>query len=198
MLRTWEVQPGELVVDVTGATPAMAGALTVVTMPMSSRIVSLVPARKGQEEEGIDIAGESFIWTQVNPWDEAASVSRREGCELFNRRLFVCSGKAVPRNRSTGERRAETPLSCLWGSGRWLRSVGAISLSSSVGEVEDCHEGFRDGGPVGWTARTHVAVTGHQSQRGILGEARPRSCSCERPAGPRSAGPCRPATAWPA
>ena len=36
MLRTWEVQPGELVVDVTGATPAMAGALTLVTMPMSS------------------------------------------------------------------------------------------------------------------------------------------------------------------
>jgi CRISPR-associated protein (TIGR02710 family) len=93
MLRTWEVHPGELVVDVTGATPAMAGALTVVTMPMSSRIVWLVSTRKGQEEDGIDIAGESFIWTQVNPWDEAASVSRREGCELFNRRLFSAAAK---------------------------------------------------------------------------------------------------------
>ena len=91
MLRTWEVQPGELVVDVTGATPAMAGALTLVTMPMSSRIVSLVPAREGQEEDRIDIAGQPFIWTQVNPWDEAASVSRREGCELFNRRLFAAA-----------------------------------------------------------------------------------------------------------
>ena len=93
MLRTWEVQPGELVVDVTGATPAMAGALTFVTMPMSSRIVSLVPAREGQEEDRIDIAGQPFIWTQVNPWDEAASVSRREGCELFNRRLFAAAAK---------------------------------------------------------------------------------------------------------
>ncbi|MEK6761850.1 MAG: TIGR02710 family CRISPR-associated CARF protein [Nitrospirota bacterium] len=93
MLRTWEVQPGELVVDVTGATPAMAGALTLVTMPMSSRIVSLVPARDGQEEDRIDIAGQPFIWTQVNPWDEAASVSRREGCELFNRRLFAAAAK---------------------------------------------------------------------------------------------------------
>ena len=93
MLRTWEVQPGELVVDVTGATPAMAGALTVVTMPMSSRIVSLVPAREGQEEDRIDIAGELFIWTQVNPWDEAATVSRREGCELFNRKLFAAAAK---------------------------------------------------------------------------------------------------------
>ena len=93
MLGTWAVQPGELVVDVTGATPAMAGALTLVTMSMSSRIVSLVPARVGQEEDRIDIAGESFVWTQVNPWDEAATVSRREGCELFNRKLFGAAAK---------------------------------------------------------------------------------------------------------
>jgi CRISPR-associated protein (TIGR02710 family) len=92
MLRIWGVQPGELVVDVTGATPAMAGALTLSTLSLSSRIVSLVPARGGQEE-GIDIAGQSFVWTQGNPWDEAASVSRREGCELFNRRLFVAAAK---------------------------------------------------------------------------------------------------------
>ncbi len=93
MLHTWDVQPGELVVDVTGATPAMAGALTLVTMPMSSRIVSLVPAREGQEGDKIDIAGQLFVWTQGNPWDEAASVSRREGCELFNRGLFAAAAK---------------------------------------------------------------------------------------------------------
>jgi CRISPR-associated protein (TIGR02710 family) len=93
MLRTWDVQPGELVVDVTGATPAMAGALTLATLSLSSRIVSLVPAREGQEDDRIDIAGQPFLWTQGNPWDEAASVSRREGCELFNRGLFAASAK---------------------------------------------------------------------------------------------------------
>jgi len=93
MLRTWDVQPGELVVDITGATPAMAGSLTLVTMPMSSRIVSLVPAREEQEGDRIDLAGRPFLWTQANPWDEAASVSRREGCELFNRRLFAAAAK---------------------------------------------------------------------------------------------------------
>ena len=93
MLHTWDVQPGELVVDVTGATPAMAGALTLVTMPMSSRIVSLVSAREGQEGDKIDIAGQPFVWMQGNPWDEAASVSRREGCELFNRGLFAAAAK---------------------------------------------------------------------------------------------------------
>ena len=93
MLRIWEVQPGELVVDVTGATPAMAGALTLATMPMSSRIVSLVPAREGREGDRIEIAGQPFIWTQGNPWDEAASVYRREGFELFNRGLFAAAAK---------------------------------------------------------------------------------------------------------
>lgn len=93
MLRTWDVQPGELVVDVTGATPAVAGALTLATLSLSSRIVSLVAAREGQEEEKVDIAGQPFIWTQGNPWDEAATVSRREGCELFNRRLFSAAAK---------------------------------------------------------------------------------------------------------
>ena len=93
MLHTWDVQPGELVVDVTGATPAMAGALTLATRSLSSRIVSLVPAREGQEGERIDIAGRPSVWMQVNPWDEAASVARRDGCELFNRRLFAAAAK---------------------------------------------------------------------------------------------------------
>jgi len=93
MLRTWDVQPGELVVDVTGATPAMAGALTLTTVSLSSRIVSLVPAREGQEGDRIDIAGQPCLWTYGNPWDEAASVSRREGCDLFNRGLFAAAAK---------------------------------------------------------------------------------------------------------
>ena len=93
MLQTWDVQPGELVVDVTGATPAMAGALTLVTRTLSSRIVSLIPAREVEEGDKIDLAGKLFVWTQGNPWDEAASVSRREGCELFNRRLFGAAAK---------------------------------------------------------------------------------------------------------
>lgn len=93
LLRTWDVQPGELVVAVTGATAAMAGALTVVTMPMTSRIVSLVPAGEGAQDEEIDLEGRSFVWTQSNPWDEAATVSRREGCELFNRGLFSAAAK---------------------------------------------------------------------------------------------------------
>lgn len=93
LLKTWEVQPGELVVDLTGATPALAGALTIVTLPFSSRTVSLVRGREGQDGETIDLAGRSFQWVQGNPWDEVASVSRREGADLFNRGLFSAAAK---------------------------------------------------------------------------------------------------------
>jgi CRISPR-associated protein (TIGR02710 family) len=93
LLRTWEVQPGELVVDVTGATPAMAGALTVAALPWSSRIVSLIPAREGLDGEPFDLGGKPVVWAQINPWDEAAVVSRREGSELFNRGKFSAAAR---------------------------------------------------------------------------------------------------------
>lgn len=93
LLRTWEVQAGELVIDVTGATPAMAGALTIAALPWSSRIVSLVPAREGQDGEPFDLNGKPVVWEQINPWDEAASVSRREGGEVFNRGHFSAAAR---------------------------------------------------------------------------------------------------------
>jgi CRISPR-associated protein (TIGR02710 family) len=93
LLRTWEVQPGELVVDMTGATPAMAGALTAAALPWSSRLVSLIPAREGLDGEPFDLGGKPVVWAQINPWDEAAVVSRREGSELFNRGYFPAAAK---------------------------------------------------------------------------------------------------------
>lgn len=93
LLRTWDVQPGELVVDLTGATPAMAGALTAVTLPLTSRIVSLGLSEGERDGEPIVLDGTSFVWTQVNPWDEGATMSRREGCELFNRGLFAAAAR---------------------------------------------------------------------------------------------------------
>ncbi len=93
LLRTWDVQYGELVVDMSGATPAIAAALTLAAVPWTSRVVSLVPAREGQEDDRVELNGKSFIWAQSNPWDEQAAVARREGCELFNRGLFHAAVK---------------------------------------------------------------------------------------------------------
>ncbi|HEX7767687.1 MAG TPA: hypothetical protein VF443_13305, partial [Nitrospira sp.] len=49
LLKAWDVHVGDLVLDLTGATPAMAGALTLVTLPTSSRTVALLPWSEGQE-----------------------------------------------------------------------------------------------------------------------------------------------------
>ncbi|HSN05226.1 MAG TPA: TIGR02710 family CRISPR-associated CARF protein [Nitrospira sp.] len=93
LLRTWEVHPGELVVDLTGATPAMAGSLTLVALPASSRTVSLVPWSEGQDGDAIDLSGRQVRWVQSNLWDDVAAVSRREASELFNRGLFSASAR---------------------------------------------------------------------------------------------------------
>lgn len=94
LFRTWAIQPGELVVDMSGAKPAMAAALTLVAVPWTSRVVALIPAQEGQEDDDhVDVNGKSFIWTHSNPWDEQAAVLRRDGCELFNRGLFPAAAK---------------------------------------------------------------------------------------------------------
>jgi CRISPR-associated protein (TIGR02710 family) len=87
MMRTWEVQAGELVVDLTGATPAMAAALSLAALPYTSRIVTIGQAA-GSDDEIISINGQSKIWLQGNPWDDAAAQARHEACEQFNRGSF--------------------------------------------------------------------------------------------------------------
>ncbi|TAJ22387.1 MAG: TIGR02710 family CRISPR-associated protein [Nitrospirae bacterium] len=90
LLRAWEVQAGELVLDLTGATPAMAAAMVLSGMAASSRVVALGCPGAGPPSEGesVSIDGRERIWLQGNPWDEAAAQARQEGCDLFNRGSF--------------------------------------------------------------------------------------------------------------
>jgi CRISPR-associated protein (TIGR02710 family) len=88
LLQTWEIQPGELVVDLSGATAAMASSLSLVTLPWTSRLIELRPEREGLGGDRVGLDSKTLVWTQSNPWDEQATVSRREGCELFNQGLF--------------------------------------------------------------------------------------------------------------
>ena len=90
MMRTWEVQPGELVVDLTGATPAMAAALSLATLPFTSRVVTIGQAG-GPDDEAVTIDGQARVWLQGNPWDEAAARARHEAGEQFNRGSFTAA-----------------------------------------------------------------------------------------------------------
>jgi CRISPR-associated protein (TIGR02710 family) len=91
MLRTWQIDPGALVVDVTGATAAMAAALVLAVAPLTSRIVSVVGSREGREGESVALEGGDRLWISINPWDEAAQGMRQEGYELFNRGAFIAA-----------------------------------------------------------------------------------------------------------
>jgi CRISPR-associated protein (TIGR02710 family) len=93
LLQTWEIQPGELVVDLSGATTAMASSLSLVTLPWTSRLIELRPEREGLGGDRVGLDSKTLVWTQSNPWDEQAAVSRREGCELFNQGLFDAAVK---------------------------------------------------------------------------------------------------------
>jgi len=85
LLETWGVEAGALVVDLSGATAAMAAGLALAAMPHASRVVSIIGARQGRDGETVTLDGVERQWIQANPWDEAARGMRREGCALFNR-----------------------------------------------------------------------------------------------------------------
>jgi CRISPR-associated protein (TIGR02710 family) len=91
LLRTWDVHPGELVVDLTGTTPAMAAALSLASIASTSRAVALAEVNIASPADGeaVTVEGRERVWMQGNPWDEAAGLSRREGCDLFNRGAFA-------------------------------------------------------------------------------------------------------------
>ncbi|BFU94614.1 MAG: conserved protein of unknown function [Nitrospira sp.] len=85
LLETWGIESGALVVDLSGATAAMAAGLTLAAMPHASRVVSVIGAQEGRDGETVTLDGIEWQWVQANPWDEAARGTRREGCALFNR-----------------------------------------------------------------------------------------------------------------
>jgi CRISPR-associated protein (TIGR02710 family) len=89
MMKAWEVQPGELVIDMTGATSAMAAAMALAGLPVASRVVTLGAGEgTGKESDRVLVGDRERIWLETNPWDEAAAVARQEAGALFNRGDF--------------------------------------------------------------------------------------------------------------
>ena len=90
LLTTWNVAPGELAIDLSSATPAMASAMTLVGFPFSNQ-VWLVPANPSQEETS---GSSTQPDTSENPWDEEAPRLRREACDLFNHGWHEAAARA--------------------------------------------------------------------------------------------------------
>jgi CRISPR-associated protein (TIGR02710 family) len=93
LLQTWDVKSGELVMDLSGATSAMTGAMALAATPYCSRVITISSCASDAsiDEERIAVDGQERLWNQGNPWDEAAVSARRDGCDLFNRGAFMPS-----------------------------------------------------------------------------------------------------------
>ena len=94
ILKTWGVQPGELVMDFSTATPAMAAAVALASRPFTSKVVQLRGADgSSSEAKTVIVGGEPKVWEESNPWNEEAQQARQEACLLFNQGAFSSAAK---------------------------------------------------------------------------------------------------------
>ena len=80
LLNTWEISAGDLTIDLTGASVAMASAMTLGGFPFSTQI--FLDTTSPNQEDGSAPSSDSP--GSENPWDAEALRIRQEACELFN------------------------------------------------------------------------------------------------------------------
>ena len=101
ILKTWGLQPGELVVDFSGATPAIAAAMALASRPWTSQVVGLTTPESGVEGSDMVATGDrTFAWQEGNPWNEEAVPARQEAALLFNQGAFSPAARRFRRIES--------------------------------------------------------------------------------------------------
>ncbi len=94
LLKAWGLGPGELTVDFSGATQAMAAATALASLHHSSQFQTLQPALVAGDApvgELVIVNGTAHTWQQDNPWTEAGVTARRQAAEQFNRGSFAAA-----------------------------------------------------------------------------------------------------------
>ena len=101
ILKTWGLQPGELVVDFSRATPAIAAAMALAGRPWMSQVVGLTAPGSGTGKGDVVAVGDlTFAWQEGNPWNEEAVAARQEAALLFNQGAFSPAAKRFRRIES--------------------------------------------------------------------------------------------------
>lgn len=168
MMRTWEVQPGGLVVDLTGATPAMAAALALASLPFTSRVVTVGQAAAGFDDEAITIEGQAKAWLQGNPWDEAATQARQEACGHFNRGAFTAAASSfrqIEARVSGGQKPLYRALADLAeGYGLWER----FQYRQAWDKLKTAHKALEMASVWGGPSGLKAVLTGVKQNAGFL------------------------------
>lgn len=101
ILKTWGLQPGELVVDFSRATPAMAAAMALASRAWTSQVVGLTTPESATGKSDVVAAGDrTFAWQEGNPWNEEAVPARQEAAVLFNQGAFSPAARRFRRIES--------------------------------------------------------------------------------------------------
>ena len=101
ILKTWGLQPGELVVDFSRATPAMAAAMALASRAWTSQVVGLTTPESATGKSDVVAAGDrTFAWQEGNPWNEEAVPARQEAALLFNQGAFSPAARRFRRIES--------------------------------------------------------------------------------------------------
>ncbi len=90
LLTTWKVAPGELDIDLTNATPAMASAMTLVGFPFTTKVIHQSASTSTDSSSPHKAASAD---TTENPWDEEAPRIRGEACVHFNQGSFEAAAR---------------------------------------------------------------------------------------------------------
>ena len=100
-LKTWGLQPGDLVVDFSSADPAMAAAMALASRPWTSQIVHVTTPGSGTSKRDlVEFKGRTFAWEDSNPWNEEAVSARHDAALLFTHGAFSSAAKRFRRIES--------------------------------------------------------------------------------------------------
>lgn len=102
MLKTWGLQPGELIVDFSRTTPAIAAAMALAGRPWMSQVVALSPepVEGSKGSDVVEVGDRTLAWQEGNPWNEEAVPARQEAALLFNQGGFSSAAKRFRRIES--------------------------------------------------------------------------------------------------
>lgn len=97
ILRRWQVDPKELIVDYTGGTKTMSVALALVTIDSTSVFTYVGGIERSKKGVGIVLNGRERMWHLDNPWDEIAVIERKEAALLFNKARYSSAAETFSR-----------------------------------------------------------------------------------------------------
>ena len=96
LLTTWNIVPGELVVDLTGATVGMASAMMLAGFPFSTKVFLFPGNQPPFPEHHVEETAKRLSQSEAseNPWDEEAPRMRGEACYQFTHGSYDAAARA--------------------------------------------------------------------------------------------------------